>query len=154
MFFRCALVKWSQTFLWLAAVKTRSIWLTVDDMGACCIQKHNKSSVVYLCLNWNSTVVLSSILFFFLLFFNSLSYTRVVILFFQHVIYIVIEFAPFPVNTVEILLLANLSRTLPASINPGSVSCVYRICTAMRISFSRRSHVDRAEWMCLVAHLS
>lgn len=32
MFFRCALVKWSQTFLWLAAVKTRSIWLTVDDM--------------------------------------------------------------------------------------------------------------------------
>lgn len=65
MFFRCALVKWSQTFLWLAAVKTRSIWLTVDDMGACCIQKHNKSSVVYLCLNWNSTLVVSSMFFSF-----------------------------------------------------------------------------------------
>ena len=56
MFFRWAFVKWSQTFLWLAAVKTRSIWLTVDDMVACCIQKHNKSSVVYPALN--STFVL------------------------------------------------------------------------------------------------
>lgn len=56
MFFRWAFVKWSQTFLWLAAVNTRSIWLTVDDMVACCIQKHNKSSVVYPA--WNSTFVL------------------------------------------------------------------------------------------------
>lgn len=31
MFFRCALVKWSDTFLWLAALKTFLIWLTGDD---------------------------------------------------------------------------------------------------------------------------
>lgn len=47
MFFRCALVKWSQTFLWLAAVKTRSIWLTVDDMVACCIQKNTTNPPLY-----------------------------------------------------------------------------------------------------------
>lgn len=29
MFFRWAFVKWSQTFLWLAALKTFSIWVTV-----------------------------------------------------------------------------------------------------------------------------
>lgn len=54
MFFRCALVKWSQTFLWLAAVKTRSIWLTVDDMWSHVAYKKTQQILRCIPFAWNS----------------------------------------------------------------------------------------------------
>lgn len=70
IFFLCALVKWSQTFLWLAAVNTRSIWLTVDGHRSC--MSHTKTHqipVVYLIsLLLIQLLVLINIIFFVLSF--------------------------------------------------------------------------------------
>lgn len=43
MFFLCALVKWSHTFLWEAATKTLSIWASVKTISPQKKEKKTKS---------------------------------------------------------------------------------------------------------------